>query len=223
MHRIKKIWGKIRYRYLRRDVYVSLKADFSSDVIFEGKNFVGKKTLLDNVRLGKGTYIGDNNFLINCKVGRFCSLARHIQIIDGCHPTNTFVSTHPAFFTYDHQCGFSYVNKKKFAEHCEKCFDGRYSVEIGNDVWIGTDVGILEGVKIGDGAIVAAGALVNQDVPPYAIVGGVPAKVIKYRFEEDEISWLLDLQWWNKEEQWIAKHADAFENVKILRKRLEEN
>ncbi len=68
---------------------------------------------------------------------------------------------------------------------------------IGNDVWIGHGVFIKEGVTVGDGAVIAAGAVVVKDVPPYAIVGGSPAKIIKYRFDEKTISKLLELQWWN--------------------------
>ncbi len=217
-----RVCQKIKYRYFQKNVYVSLRAKIGKGVKLEGKNFVGQRTTLDNVKVGVGTYIGDNNLLINCKIGKFCSLARYIQIIDGRHPSSIFVSTHPSFFTYGHQCGFSYVDQIKFEEHSTTSFDGSYCVEIGNDVWIGTNVAILEGVKVGDGAILAAGSLVNKDVPPYAIVGGVPAKVIKYRFSEEEIKWLMELQWWNKDERWIQEHAEAFESVKKLQKKLEK-
>lgn len=75
-----------------------------------------------------------------------------------------------------------------------------YPVEIENDVWIGTSVIIMDGVKIGDGAILAAGSVVTNNVPPYAIVGGVPAKIMKYRFNSDEIEYLLSFKWWDKDE-----------------------
>ena len=70
---------------------------------------------------------------------------------------------------------------------------------IGNDVWIGLNATILDGVTIGDGAIVAAGAVVTKDVPPYAVVAGVPAKIIKYRFTESQIDFLLKFRWWEKD------------------------
>ena len=86
-------------------------------------------------------------------------------------------------------------------------------VEIGNDVWIGSHVLILDGVTIGDGAVVAAGAVVTKDVEPYAIYGGVPAKLIKYRFPPKTIEMLLKMKWWDKEEKWIREHTEDFEDV----------
>lgn len=84
---------------------------------------------------------------------------------------------------------------------------------IGNDVWIGANAIILQGVTIGDGAIIAAGAVVTKDVPPYAIVGGVPAKVIKYRFSDEVILKLLQIKWWDKPEEWIIQKLEKFTDV----------
>lgn len=101
--------------------------------------------------------------------------------------------------------------------------DKRYFCEIGNDVWIGSDVIILQGVKIGNGAIVASGAVVTKDVPDFAIVGGVPAKIIRYRFTKDEINFLNQLQWWNRQEKWIQNHALYFSDIKLLKDRVEKS
>ena len=89
--------------------------------------------------------------------------------------------------------------------------DGRSCI-IGNDVWIGNDVRIIGGITIGDGAIVGLGAVVTKDVPPYAVVGGVPAKIIRYRFEQDKIEELLRDKWWNKEEEWIKDNFIKYAN-----------
>ena len=80
-------------------------------------------------------------------------------------------------------------------------------------MWIGEDVKIKGGVTIGDGAIVAMGAVVAKDVPPYAIVGGVPAKIIKYRFSQDVIEELLSIKWWTKDDAWLKENASCFRNI----------
>ena len=92
-------------------------------------------------------------------------------------------------------------------------FDEFPSTDIGNDVWIGNNVIIKYGVKIGDGAILGAGAVVTKDVEPYSIVGGVPAKVIKYRFSPDEIKFLLAFKWWDKDLNWLKENKHKFQNI----------
>ena len=89
-------------------------------------------------------------------------------------------------------------------------------MSIGNDVWIGSDVRIIDGVSIGDGAVVAAGSVVTKDVPPYAIVGGVSSKIIRYRFDDATIKQLLELKWWNMHEDWIKENADKFTSIEAF-------
>ena len=91
------------------------------------------------------------------------------------------------------------------------------AVVIGNDCWINSYVTIISGVTIGDGAVVLAGAVVTRNVPPYAIVAGVPAKVIKYRYEKQDCDWLLQTQWWNKDEEWLRENWKAFNDIEKLR------
>jgi len=109
------------------------------------------------------------------------------------------------------QCGKSFVDKTLFQEQLS--VDG-FACKIGNDVWIGTDVLIIGGVTIGDGAIVAAGAVVAHDVPAYAVVGGVPAKIIRYRYDTEKIEQLLKFKWWDKSEQWLKDNVSLFATEK---------
>lgn len=119
---------------------------------------------------------------------------------------------HIQIFSTAKQAGFTYVKKNCFDENVVVDKEG-HVVEIGNDVWIGSGALLLPGVHIGDGAIIAAGAVVTKDVEPYAIVGGVPAKIIRKRFNDEQIKYLLELKWWDKPEEWVRSHADYFRNI----------
>lgn len=89
-----------------------------------------------------------------------------------------------------------------------KAWDNKGNIVIGNDVWIGYEAVIMSGVTIGDGAIIGTRAVVTKDVPPYAIVGGVPAKLIRKRFSEDTVGKLLKLQWWKWEDEKVKHHLE---------------
>ena len=98
----------------------------------------------------------------------------------------------------------------------------KYSLVIGNDVWIGSRVTLIGNITIGDGAIIGAGTVVNKDIPPYAVVAGVPARIIRYRFTEEEIAQLERIAWWNRGEEWIKKHVGLFCDIKKFLERAEE-
>ncbi len=201
-------------------VLLEKRASVDKKCLLEGGNRIKSKSSLKNTYLGFATYIGNNSHLYNCMVGRYCSIGSRVMIIRGSHPLH-FVSTHPAFYSKAKQCGFTYVNEQKYVELTEPKYFEKYSVKIGNDVWIGSDVRILDGVEIGDGAVVATGAVVTKDVPPYAIVGGVDSKLIKYRFDEDAIRKLLIIKWWEKDEQWIKNNKELFVNIDVFLKQNE--
>lgn len=126
-------------------------------------------------------------------VGRYCSIAPGVTAGDSNHGSE-WLSTHP--FQYGSGMVFQTWTKKKDFPFKKLRLKKTSWSSIGNDVWIGASAMIMPGIHIGDGAIVGAGAVVTKDVPPYAIVAGVPAKIIKYRFDEETIAKLLELQWW---------------------------
>lgn len=211
---LKNIWRIIySYKNRYRNVYIGRGVWFNKKTKFEGMNKIGKHANISNSEIGYATYLGDNAELTNTKIGRFCSIARDVRIVSTTHPTSKFVSTSPVFFSTIKQCGFSFVTQNKFIE--QKYVD-IYSAIIGNDVWIGEGALIMGGVTIGNGAVIAAHAVVTKDVPDFAIVAGVPARIKKYRFPEKHISFLQRLQWWNKDLSWIKHYSDYFDNIDLL-------
>lgn len=183
---------------------------------FEGMNRLTTDVTFLTSSIGYASYVGNRSFIKNTKIGRYTCIATDVMTVAGSHPTSRFVSIHPAFYSTRKQSGFTYVSEDKFSDFNYIDENRKFTVMIGNDVWIGSGVKIMEGITIGDGAVVAAGAIVTKDVSPYAIVGGVPAKVIKYRFDEETIKKLLELKWWEKDQAWIKSHADDFDDVEKL-------
>ena len=185
--------------------------------ILRGRNFIGKGTTLTNTDMGFGSYISVNGDLSNAKVGKYCSIGPNLSSVGGNHPLKEYVSIHPAFYAVNNGAGFTYIDKAEASSLYEenKYVDEKkgYFYEIGNDVWIGANVSICQGVHISDGAVIGAGALVNKDVEPYAIYAGVPAKKIGMRFSDSEISKLLEIKWWDKDESWIKDNAASFRNI----------
>lgn len=174
---------------------------------FEGGNCLGEHTYLSHTSMGYGSYMGFSNEFSNCLIGRFCSIGNCVRIVSADHPT-VMVSSYPAF--YSDTFRISYVKESKYKEHIYT--SNGYECEIGNDVWIGDNVLIKGGVTIGDGAIIAMGSVVLHDVEPYSIVGGVPAKIIRKRFDDATIEALINIQWWNKPIKWIRENADSFDD-----------
>ncbi len=174
----------------------NIEIEYPSKIInckFKGFNKVYSNCYLSNVELGLHSYVSTNCNIQNTKIGNYCSIGPNVTIAPGKHPAHIFPSTHPVFYSLKKQNGYTFVKNQKF--------DETQNVVIENDVWIGVNAVLLDGVHIANGAIVAAGALVTKDVTPYTIVAGVPAKMIKKRFETDVIENYLTQQWWNNEQQ----------------------
>lgn len=159
-------------------------------------------------QIGAFTYCGGGRSVYESvsSIGRFCSIAKDVHMGIFEHPTN-YISTHG--FVRMHAWSKTWTSlgewhKNNLAQvtHARAAWldlqnKPRYQpVTIGNDVWIGDGAFISQGVTVGDGAVIAARSVVTKDVPPYAIVAGIPAKIIKYRFEPEVIAELNDLQWW---------------------------
>lgn len=157
---------------------------------------------LNNVKIGKYSRIGVNCQVTSATIGNFTAIGKDTVITVGQHPTN-YLTSHSIFY-----------KKGNWGWHDDWIapidFKSDKHVTIGNDVWIGRQCIIMDGVEIGDGAIVATGAVVTKDVPPYAIVGGVPAKVIKYKFPQEVIDRLEEIKWWNLPDEKITEVIDLF-------------
>ena len=191
----------------------------SKDAFFEGNNKIGKKTIVLG-KVGFGTYIGHMS-KINGDIGRYCSISWNVETIEGIHPLDKAVSTAPCFYSLQKQNGVSYVSQTFFEEYKYADQMRKKAVIIENDVWIGAYAKLTGGITIHNGAVVLAGAIVTHDVPPYAIVGGVPAKIIRYRFNEETIAKLLSFKWWDKNEKWIKQHTPQMMDISLFIKSIE--
>jgi virginiamycin A acetyltransferase len=200
-----KIGLRIRFIYPYSENYEKVKSIVPANTSL-GRGAVIEKNveLSDSISfVGKYVYIGKGTTISHCKsIGSFSSISSDVKIGMINHPLN-YISTSPVFYTKRR----GWLERNIYHEGTKGL------VEIGNDVLISANAVILEGVRIGDGAVVAAGAVVTKDVQPYAIVGGVPASIIRYRFDDDTIKRLLDSKWWMAEDDVLKKMQASYGNV----------
>ncbi|UCV29983.1 CatB-related O-acetyltransferase [Ferribacterium limneticum] len=192
----------MRYRSLRAiNVLIDSTASVDRLTKFDGYNKVYAQAYLINSTLGRLSYVSPYSVIANCDLGAFCSIGPGVRVGPGFHPMN-WISSHPAFYSDAMQANFSFTKSKKYSDSKR--------VKIGNDVWIGANALVLDGVSIGNGAVIAAGAVITKDVLPYAVVGGIPGRILRMRFDNDKIEQLLSWQWWNLPLDELARVADKF-------------
>lgn len=170
--------------------------------IYNSKNFFGLNTYLFNTKWGVQSRCGKDCKIYNTVIGNYCEIAWNVNI----GPHNHFLDNF-SIFEFP-----SMYNANELSQKQNAVFEG-YTCKIGSDVWIGCYSTILEGVEIGNGAVIASNSVVTKSVPPYAVVGGNPARFIKWRFTEEQIKRLEDSKWYTLSEKIIVSRFDEFQEI----------
>lgn len=194
-------WGSL-FQLRRQGIKVSPLAYVAPDCRFEGPNYVDRFCNLQNTRMGRFSYIGYGSTAFGAEIGRFCSIGPGVKIGLGVHPVDR-VSSSPVFYSRRNAFGRTWCGEDSMVEEFKE-------VSIGHDVWIGANALVLGGIHIGHGAIIAAGAVVTKDVEPYAIMGGVPARLIRKRFTPEIIRAIESTTWWNAPESYLRDGTRLF-------------
>ncbi len=197
----------LKVKYAGKNLHIEYLAEINAST-FSNYNTIRKHARLRDAHLGAYSYIGRESQVYHAWIGNFTCIAPEVLIGLGEHPSKDFVSSHPMFYSTIGQSNPVIVEKNLFDEFPQTIID--------NDVWIGTRAVLKTGVSIGNGAVIAAGAVVVKDVEPYSIVGGVPAKHIRYRFTPELINILQKSEWWNKDLDWLRAHKYIFKNIGLF-------
>jgi acetyltransferase-like isoleucine patch superfamily enzyme len=168
-------------------------------------NVINKFVRLKDVSLGDMTYVANGARIVSAQIGKFCSIGPDVRIGLGIHPSRVVVSTHPAFYSKSGGAAISFS--------ADGPFTTPLVVTIEHDVWIGQGAIVMDGVRVGTGAVIGAGAVVTKDVAPFEVVAGVPARVIRRRFDTEEARILLDSCWWDRDVEWLRLNVGAFKSI----------
>jgi acetyltransferase-like isoleucine patch superfamily enzyme len=175
-----------------------------ADVTFGESCRLGGPVYVASSSIGRFTYVEVGCRISHARVGSFCSIAPYSLIGLAEHPTQ-MVSTHPLFYRHIPSLGYDLVESDLVSE--------MNPVVLGSDVWVGAGAVVRGGIEVGTGAVIGAGAVVTADVPPYAVVGGVPARLIRYRFSEATIEALLATRWWERDVEWLRRNVDRMRDA----------
>ena len=195
-------------QYLLSRLFKKLRGSAVADSLIDPTSKIESGSTVIRTTFGRHSFCGYDCTLIGCDVGSFCSIASKVVAGGSRHPIE-YVSTSPVFL--DHRDSV----KEKYALHH---YEWRPKTVIGHDVWIGEGVFIKGGVTIGHGAVVGMGSVVTKDVPPYAIVAGNPAKIIRMRFGSDVVNALLKMQWWSYSDEEIRRLGPIFNDPESMLK-----
>lgn len=200
------ILNKFLYYYSKAILHVQISSLRDCELSSNVK--ICPRCNLIRVKIGRYSYMSVYNTISDTSIGSFCSIGSYCTIGGGVHPLN-HVSSSPLF--YDKHNIF---NTEEFSS--EATILKQPQTIIGNDVWVGDMAFIKAGVTVGDGAVIGAHSVVTKDVPPYAIVAGVPANVIKYRFDEETIKILQESNWCNWPDEKLKTHKELFSDIKAF-------
>lgn len=184
---------------------VSLFAFVDYKSVIDKKTKVNSFSKIYKSTIGRYSYVGRNTSITCADIGSFCSISSDC-VLGLANHTLDFLSTSPLFSEKNNGTGYSWTNMQK------NPFEKLY---IGNDVWVGTKAIVMGGLTIGDGAVIAAGSIVTKDIPPYAIVAGIPARIIRYRFSEEVIEEIMKIQWWNLSDEKLKENIYLFQSNTI--------